>query len=98
MFWCAFIIRAVVPILFKGTHPSILNLPFVQAAWRVLLSVTVGSVVLGVLLLSFLSLGWLSGFPRSVLFFDWGLMLVFSAAIRIALKNLKLYRIVPEPA
>lgn len=98
MFWCAFFIRLVVPILLGGTHPSILTLPPAQAAWRVLISVTVGSVGLGVLMLSFVSLGWLEGFPRSVLLIDWALMFGFSALIRLALRNLKIYRAVPAPA
>src|SRR6266498_2342250 len=98
MFWCAFVIRIAVPLIFNATNPSILKLPFPQLARTVLLSVTTGSALLGGLMLSFASLGWLEGFPRSVLVIDWVLMIVFSTLIRLALKNIKPYRVIPEPA
>jgi len=98
MFWCAFVIRIAVPLIFNGTNPAIVNQSFSQMARPVLLSVTVGSVILGALMLGFVSLGWLTGFPRSVLLFDWGMMLLFSILSRLAFKNLNLYPLVQKPA
>lgn len=98
MFWCAFIVRTAVPVIFNGSNPAILKLPFAQMMRPVFVSVTVGSVIVSALMLTFSSLGWLEGFPRSVLLLDWFMMLVFSTLIRLAFKRLNLYTVAAEPA
>jgi len=93
MFWCAFIVRTATSVIFNGTNPSILNLSIAQMLRPVLISVTVGSILIGILMLSFLAIGWLKGFPRSVLLYDWGVLLALSLLSRFMFRITGIYKI-----
>jgi len=93
MFWCAFIVRTAVSVIFNGTNPSILNLSIAQMLRPVLISVTVGSILMGILMLSFVAIGWLEGFPRSILLYDWGVLLALSLLSRFVFRITGIYEI-----
>jgi FlaA1/EpsC-like NDP-sugar epimerase len=95
MFWSALLIRIGVSIAFKSVSPDVLGLPFKQMLYRILFAVTAGSAVVGLLMFAFFSLGWLENLPRSILLLDWGMMLLFSTLIRLAVKKRDLYQVTP---
>ena len=98
MFWCAFVVRIIASIVFKSTYPNKLNLPFSQMIRPVLLAVTAGSAVIGLLMFVFFAVGWFENFPRSILLIDWAMMLFFSTMSRLAVKKQELYQVAPAPA
>lgn len=91
MFWLAFILRTVIAVAFNADNPASLHLPFAKMAQPVVISVTLGSLVITALIFGFYSLGWLPGFPRSVFATDWAVMLALSTLIRLGAKKLNLY-------
>ncbi len=93
MFWCAFIIRAVIPVFFNGTNPSTLHLSIAQMLRPVLVSATVGTFLIGILMLGFVAAGWLNGFPRSILFYDWGIWLSLSLLSRFVFRMTGIYKL-----
>ncbi len=93
MFWCAFIVRPVITVIFNGNNPSRLNLSVVQMLRPVLISVTVGTLLLGGLLFGFVSIGWLDSFPRSILIYDWGMLLFLSFLSRFVFRTVGIYKL-----
>jgi FlaA1/EpsC-like NDP-sugar epimerase len=52
----------------------------------VVLSVSASSVLLVVVVASAMMIGWLEGFPRSVLMLDWLIMLMFAGGVRLSVR------------
>jgi peptidoglycan/LPS O-acetylase OafA/YrhL len=98
MFWCAFIVRPVITVIFNGNNPLMLNLSVVQMLKPILISVTVGTLLLGGLLFSFVSMGWLDSFPRSILIYDLGLLLFLSILSRFVFRTASIYKLNRAPA
>jgi len=98
MFWSAFILRTVFSVGFNALNPSNLYGTLVQFVRPVLLSVTVGSIVIAGIILAGYSLGQFENYPRSVFALDWVLILGLSLSVRFIFRFLGLYKNELQPA
>ena len=92
MFWSAFILRTVFSVVFKALRPETLYGTLIQFVRPVLISVTVGSVVVAGIILVGYSLGRFENFPRSVFVLDWALTLGLSLGVRYVFRFFGIYK------
>ncbi|MBC7878506.1 MAG: acyltransferase family protein [Anaerolineales bacterium] len=97
MFWSAFLLRTVLSATFNTFNPNNLYGSFQQLARPVLLSVTIGSVVLAGIIFTAYSLGQFENFPRSIFIIDWVLVLGLSLAVRLLFKFFGIYKQTSAP-
>ncbi len=98
MFWSAFVLRTVFSVGFDALNPTTLYGSLVQFIRPVVISVTVGTLALGVISFTGYSLGWFHNFPRSILIVDWVIMLGLSLLLRYVFKWAGFYAPKPLPA
>jgi peptidoglycan/LPS O-acetylase OafA/YrhL len=98
MFWCVFLLRPAISLAFDTFNPANFQKPFVQMIRRVVLAVTLGSVLITGILYAGYFTGWFENFPRSIFFIDWLAVLVFSMLTRFIFHALKIYKPDPLPA
>jgi FlaA1/EpsC-like NDP-sugar epimerase len=92
MFWSAFILRTILSVRFDAFNPAILYGSLIQFARPVLLSVTVGTVVIAVIVFVAYSLGQFENYPRSIFVMDWALILGLSLGVRFIFRFLGFYK------
>lgn len=97
MFWSAFVLRTVLSVTFNALNPSNLYGTLQQFIRPVLLSVTVGSIVITGIVYLVYSLGHLENFPRSIFVIDWLITLGLSLAIRFLFRLFNFYKQAPVP-
>jgi len=88
MFWSAFILRTVFSVRFNALNPAGFYGSFVELVRPVLISVTVGSIVLAGIIFTGYFLGKFENYPRSVFVLDWALMLGLSLGARFIFRFL----------
>ena len=98
MFWSAFILRTVFSVGFNALNPAILYGTLAQFVRPVLLSVTVGSLVIAGIILVGYSLGSFENYPRSVFVMEWALILGLSLGVRFIFRYLGIYKNELQPA
>lgn len=92
MFWSAFVLRTVFSVVFNALNPAILYGTLVQFVRPVLISVTVGSVVVAGIVLAGYSVGWFENYPRSIFALDWILILGLSLGVRFIFRYFGIYK------
>jgi peptidoglycan/LPS O-acetylase OafA/YrhL len=92
MFWSAFILRTVFSVGFNALNPAIFYGNLVQFVRPVLISVTIGSLVIAGIVLAGYSVGWFGNYPRSVFALDWALILGLSLSVRFIFRFLGVYK------
>jgi peptidoglycan/LPS O-acetylase OafA/YrhL len=92
MFWCAFVLRTVFSVGFNALNPANIYGTFQQFVRPVLVSVTVGSLVIAGILLTGYSRGLFENYPRSVLALDWALILALSLGVRFIFRLFGAYK------
>jgi peptidoglycan/LPS O-acetylase OafA/YrhL len=92
MFWSAFILRTVFSVGFNALNPANFYGTLTQFIRPVLISVTVGSIVVAGIILAGYSLGSLENYPRSVFILDWALVLGLSLSVRFIFRFLGVYK------
>ncbi len=95
MFWSAFVLRTIFTVGFNASNPAILYGSFMQFVRPVLISVTAGTMALGLIIFIGYSVGWFHNFPRSILVTDWGIMLALSLLVRYGFRRAGVYA--PKP-
>jgi hypothetical protein len=82
----AMLVKPLFYVLF-GIYKNIPSTARWKDALRILLAVTAGSAVVGALMIGLNSLGLFKAFPRSMVFYDWGLMVIFVLVSRFLFPN-----------
>jgi hypothetical protein len=77
----AMLIKPVV-YLFFGLYKALPSPNKIKGAMRILLAVTSASLILGAIMLILNSMGIFKAFPRSMVFYDWGLTIILIFASR----------------
>jgi peptidoglycan/LPS O-acetylase OafA/YrhL len=92
MFWSAFVLRTIFSVGFNALNPSTFHGTVIQFVRPVLLSVTVGSLVIAGIILAGYSLGSFENYPRSVFVLDWALILGLSLGVRLIFRQFGIYK------
>jgi peptidoglycan/LPS O-acetylase OafA/YrhL len=92
MFWSAFVLRTVFSVRFNALNPANFYGTLVQFVRPVLISVTVGSLVVAGIVLVEYSLGSFENYPRSVFAMEWALILGLSLGVRFIFRFLGVYK------
>jgi len=88
MFWSAFVLRTVFSVGFNALNPINFYGTLVQFVRPVLISVTVGSLVIAGIILVGYSLGSFENYPRGVCVIEWALILGLSLGVRFIFRFL----------
>ncbi|MBI3169603.1 MAG: acyltransferase family protein [Chloroflexi bacterium] len=96
--WVAFLIRPLLALAFGTYRHDALVKPGNQWAVSVLLSVSLGSLVIATAAYLGYATGRFENFPRSVFVLDWLIVLAFSLLTRFSFRRLGVYRQEPLPA
>lgn len=89
IFWSAFILRIALSIGFGSATLTSLYAPFWKMIRPLLLSVTVGTVLLAGISFAGYSAGWFENFPRSIFMMDWLFVISISLLVRLILRSLR---------
>jgi hypothetical protein len=92
MFWSAFVLRTIFSVGFNALNPATFHGTVTQFVRPVLLSVTVGSLVIAGIILAGYSLGSFENYPRSVFVLDWALILGLSLGVRLIFRQFGIYK------
>jgi peptidoglycan/LPS O-acetylase OafA/YrhL len=92
MFWSAFVLRTVFSVGFNALNPASLYGTFTQFVRPVLISVTLGSLVIAGIILVGYFLGPFKNYPRSIFVMDWALILGLSLGVRLIFRYLGIYK------
>jgi len=86
MFWLAFLIQPFIIGWFGGLSRSISTVSYKEVFRSLLISISVGTILLFIVLFILYSLGWFDNFPRSIFLFNWALVLAATFLIRLLSK------------
>lgn len=81
MFYCAFFLRPALSIYFNAFNLSAFT-SFTQMVRPLIISTTLGSIILYFIIYSGFTAGWLENFPRSIFIADWLIVLSTSLIAR----------------
>ncbi|NOY98375.1 MAG: hypothetical protein GXP40_04090, partial [Chloroflexi bacterium] len=82
---------------FSGLYQRPRAFPDKRLAIRLILAVSAASALVAALMLGLNRVGLFGGFPRSTLFIEWGLSLLFAAATRLGFQHLAPQRAAKSP-
>jgi len=92
MFWAAFVLRTVFSTWLNSLNPAILHGSFIQFTRPVLLSTTIGSLLIAAIVFVGYALGSFENYPRSIFLMDWLLLLGMSLGVRFVFRIFNAYK------
>lgn len=96
--WVAFFARPALGLVFRSYRHDVISNPGNQWLISVILSVTLGSLVIaGSAYIGYFT-GWFENFPRSIFVLDWVIVMAFSLLVRFTFRKLGVYQQAVVPA
>jgi peptidoglycan/LPS O-acetylase OafA/YrhL len=92
IFWSAFFFRTIISVVLNALDKLSIHLPLMQVIRTLLLSTTLGSLVVAGIVYAGYSAGWFYNFPRSIFVMDWVIIFSLSLAIRLIFRFFKFYK------
>lgn len=92
IFWSAFILRTALTIGIGSTALTNVYAPLWRMVRPLLISVTVGTVLLAGISYAGYVAGWFENFPRSIFILDWFIVFLLSLAARFLFRSLKIHK------
>ena len=98
VFWVAFFARIPLAALFGSLNPIIIHRPLNLLIRPLILSISIGSLIITGAVFVGYSTGWFENFPRSIFLYDWLVVFSLSLLVRLGFRALKVYKPDPIPA
>ena len=92
VFWAAFFAFPALAVAFGSYRPSVIMKPGGKWIGPVVLSVSIGTVIVAVVGYWGYATGLFENFPRSIFIIEWFVILVMSLLIRFVFRSLKIYK------